>query len=303
MCDMCGFNFDKICRFLSSFWSQSQVAGVYTYCIMDKETDFMGKEISLRNRQRIKEARLIDNAFMNAFFDNNNEAVEFILRIILNDKDIMVIDSKVESVLKNLQGRDVILDIHAVDGCGNEMNIEIQRSPEGASRKRARYHSAMLDSHMLSPNQAMDELKDSYVIFITESDVLECVDPLYKIERKILNTNEQFNDGEHIIYVNGADQDSTTELGRLMHDFFCADPDEMNYPILAKKSRQLKTTKAGGSYMESFLDKCDRELIENRNIEIAMMLINRGKDSYEEIAEISGLPVEKVAELARDKAV
>ena len=105
---------------------------------------------------RIREARLIDNAFMNAFFDQNNEAVELILRIIMNDKDLKVKECRVEKLLKNLEGHDVRLDIFAVDGNGNEINVEIQRSSEGADKKRARYHSAMLDSHMLPPGCQFD---------------------------------------------------------------------------------------------------------------------------------------------------
>jgi len=36
--------------------------------------------------------------------------------------------------------------------------------------------------------------------------------PIYTIERQITNIGEPFNDGEHIIYVNGEDKNSRTEL-------------------------------------------------------------------------------------------
>ena len=63
---------------------------------------------------------------------------------------------------------------------------------------------------------------------------------LYRVERRIEETNEPFDDGEHIIYVNGADKDASTALGKLMHDFFCIDPDDMNYKELADKVRYFK---------------------------------------------------------------
>ena len=204
-------------------------------------------------------------------------------------------------------GRDVCLDVHAIAGNGDEINIEIQRSSEGASPKRARYHSAMLDSHMLPSGSSFDDIKDSYVIFITENDVLRSGNPLCTIERIILNTNKIFNDGGHIIYVNGADQNSTTELGKLMHDFFCSDPDKMYYPILAKKANDLKNTKKGVKTMETYLDKYDRENIEKgrreSQIKIAMNLIALGTVSYEDISKATGLSIETINELAGKVAV
>lgn len=41
----------------------------------------------------------------------------------------------------------------------------------------------------------------------------------------------------------------------------------------------------------------------NREVEIALKLLARGKETYEEIAEDSGLPLEKVKELAKSSTV
>jgi hypothetical protein len=62
-------------------------------------------------------------------------------------------------------------------------------------------------------------------------------------------TNEMFDDGEHIIYVNGADKDASTALGKLMHDFFCTDPDDMHYKELADKVRYFKEDEKGVAVM------------------------------------------------------
>lgn len=188
--------------------------------------------------------------------------------------------------------------------------MEVQRDNSGANRRRARYHSAMLDSHMLNKNQKYDELKDSYVIFITEHDALKIGDPLYKVERIILNNNEHFNDGEHIIYVNGAIKDDSTELGRLMHDLTCSNPDDMYYQKLAEKVRYLKQDNRGIKEMTEYYDKWEREIaeeaaeeaIENKSLEIAMNLISKGNISFEDIADVTGLPLERIKELAEVKS-
>ena len=42
----------------------------------------------------------------------------------------------------------------------------------GASFKRARYHSSLMDMHSLEPGQNFDGLPEHFVIFITREDVL-----------------------------------------------------------------------------------------------------------------------------------
>ena len=114
-----------------------------------------------------------------------------------------------------------------------------------------------------------------------------------------------------IIYVNGAFKDDSTELGRLMHDFTCSNPDEMYYQELAKKVRYLKRDNGGIKEMTEYYDKWEREIakeaaeeaVEQRNIEVAMKMIAEGSISLEVISNVTGLTIEKVTELARAKAV
>ena len=49
--------------------------------------------------------------------------------------------------------------------------------------------------------------------------------------------------------MNGADKDVSTELGKLMYDFFCTDPDDMNYKKLADKVRYFKEDEKGVAVM------------------------------------------------------
>lgn len=72
---------------------------------------------------------------------------------------------------------------------------------------------------------------------------------------------ENFNDGSHILYVNSAIQDDT-ELGRLMHDLTCRDPDKMYSPILAERVRELKETQKGVEIMCREMDKIFNEGVE-----------------------------------------
>ncbi len=199
--------------------------------------------------QRLRGLRLIDDDFMNACFDGYTEGAELLLRIILDKPDIHVKRVTTQRRMKNLLGRDIQLDIDATDDSGKDYNVEVQRSDKGAGRKRARYHSSIIDAHLLNPGDDFADLPETFVIFITEKDVIGKGKPIYRIERKIEETGESFDDGEHIIYVNGADKDASTALGKLMHDFFCINPDDMNYKELADKVRYFKEDEKGVAAM------------------------------------------------------
>ena len=97
--------------------------------------------------------------------------------------------------MENLLNRSVRLDILATDSTGRKINVEIQRSDKGAGRKRARYNSSMMDANLLRKGEKFDELPETYVVFITEHDVIGKGRPLYHIGRYIFDTNESFDDG------------------------------------------------------------------------------------------------------------
>ena len=126
--------------------------------------------------------------------------------------------------------------------------------------------------------------------------------PIYSIERRIDDTDELFDDGEHIIYVNGEDKDASTELGKLMHDFFCTDPDDMNYKKLADKVRYFKEDEKGVAAMCKVMEDMRNEAVEKDRIQNAIEMLKDGL-SIEKVAQYSRLAIDRVKELATPKAV
>ncbi|MBR4640267.1 MAG: hypothetical protein IKO79_06885 [Butyrivibrio sp.] len=98
---------------------------------------------------------------MSLVFDKNIPATELVLRIILK-RDIIVKSVEGQEEYKNplVGGRDITLDIHAIDIDGEEIDIEVQGNSEGAHVRRARFHSAMMDSRMLREKDAFNKIKD-----------------------------------------------------------------------------------------------------------------------------------------------
>lgn len=195
----------------------------------------------------IAEFRPIDDTFMTVLFQDI-KCTEHLLEIIL-DKHLRVSSVHTQEKLTNPNGRTVCLDILAEDNSKKKYNIEIQRSSEGANIKRARYHRSMVDISAAEKGQLFQNIPDIYIIFITEHDVFKEDFPLYHIVSTILETGDIIDDGTHIIYVNASYQDQESALGRLLHDFFCADSDCMLDPILAERVKYLKCTKEGEEKM------------------------------------------------------
>ena len=239
----------------------------------------------------IKNFTLMSDIFMRNVF-KQRECLEYVLQVIMEKQDLKVIDQIIQKDYKNLQGRSAIMDCVARDSEGKQFDVEIQQDNEGASPKRARYHSGLMDMNTLNPGQDFDELPESYVIFITRDDILGYGFPIYHIDRHIkeADDSDSFQDEAHIIYVNSRKQEDT-ELGRLMHDLHCKNADEMHSPVLAKRVHELKDTQKGVELMCHEMEKIYSEGMESGE---KRGELKKAKETALSLAEM-GLPVEKIA--------
>ena len=237
----------------------------------------------------IKNFTLMSDIFMRNVF-KQRECLEYVLQVIMEKQDLRVIDQIIQKDYKNLQGRSAIMDCVARDSEGKQFDVEIQQDNEGASPKRARYHSGLMDMNTLNPGQDFDELPESYVIFITRDDILGYDFPIYHIDRHIKEADDSFQDEAHIIYVNSRKQEDT-ELGRLMHDLHCKNADEMHSPVLAKRVHELKDTQKGVELMCHEMEKIYSEGMESGE---KRGELKAKKETALSLAEM-GLPVEKIA--------
>ena len=121
---------------------------------------------------------------------------------------------------------------------------------------------------------------------ITENDVMKGNQPIYPVERYVtIGENKVlFGDGSHILYVNGKYR-GNDEIGKLMHDFSCTNPDDMNYEALAKKARYFKQDEKGVATMCKIMEDMRNEAALNNARDTAERLIKKGKMTLDEIAE------------------
>ena len=291
---------------LPKFSALTMFTAVHTMIVEQDEEDseavrIIKKDIPAEYGVLIQKFRLIDDTFFNVCFDNYTEGMQLLLRIFFERDDLVVKHVITQQSTDNLYGRGVRFDVLAEDSEGKLYDCEVQRANEGAIPRRARYNSSMMDSRELAKGADVSELPETWVIFITENDIYGVGCPLYHVERIVQELQRPFDDGAHILYVNGANREDTP-LGRLMQDFFCECPEQMNYKELAKRADYFKAEAEGVNTMCELMEKFGEKKLEEGRIEsarrTATALLALGKLTLSQIAEATQLSQEEVERLA-----
>jgi len=253
---------------------------------------------------------LLDDGFMTKCFEGEPKYIQLVLRIVLEMPGLIVEDVRTQVFVGNLLQHSVRLDVLATDSTGRKINVEIQRANKGAGRKRARYNSSMMDAGFLPKSEDFDKLPETYVVFITEHDVIGRGKAVYHVDRCFLDTGESFEDGSHIVYVNGAYRDDTP-IGRLMHDFACTDPAKMYYDELAERVRFFKESKEGITVMSHVMEDMRNKYLkegmkkgirEEKELTVLRMLKD-GEFGLEKIAKICDLSLDEVQKLQAGQSI
>ena len=114
-------------------------------------------------------------------------------------------------------------------------------------------------------------------------------------------------------YENGAYQ-GDSDVGKLMHDFRCTDAADMNFVLLADRTRYLKENPKGVSEMCKVIEEMRKEEREEgmkegikkgmkeSMVAVTLRMLEAGKYALEKIATISGLSFDEVKEIQKDKS-
>ena len=218
---------------------------------------------ALEKKKIIASLTLMDDLFMQVVLEEQ-ACTEYILQTILGKSSLKLKEQRLQKRLPNLHGRALVLDCLCTDEKGLLYNIEVQNSSAGAIPKRARYHASLMDTHTLKKGEKFSKLPESYVIFITDKDVLGEGEQLYQIERVIRKSGNLFKDGSHILYFNTARQDDNA-LGKLAKDFKEANPKEIQSEVLSHRVASLKEGKLdreGEKKMNVLLEKYRKKAVE-----------------------------------------
>ena len=193
--------------------------------------------------QGVEKLTLFHDTFMKVVL-NDLEVCQYVIRILMDDPTIEIVDIRNQYRLARLTSKDSILDILAEDSRGRFYNLEIQRDTTPDHPRRTRLYGAMVDGECLQKGEDYDAMPEVYVIYISRTDLWKTGDMETPVEKYLRGQSEQYDDGQHVIYVNAAVDDGSKKAA-LLHYFKTADPDDMSQGPLSRRVRYLKREEGG----------------------------------------------------------
>lgn len=244
--------------------------------------------------ERVQNFRLMDDIFFNAFMQDYPEGMEYVLNVIMGRDDLKVIRLETQMEIPGIIARGVRFDVFVTDSQGREYDFEVQNGSEGADPRRLRYNGSMMDYMHMKRGADWQELPDVYVIMLCDFDKYGCGAPLYHVENIVREARCPFGDGKEIIYVNGTYRDLGTALGRLIADFHCSNPQDMDAEVLRSRAKFLKSDGEGVTKMcksvEEYAERKAAEREEKSAVKIIKNLMRNLNVTAEKAMEAAGIP-------------
>jgi len=210
------------------------------------------------NKAKIREDAMSLNQMDDALFQKMAEDIGFcqeILQVILDDRQLEVLDNMPQFAVKNLQGRSCILDVKCSLGNGHIVNIEVQKADDDDHQRRVRYNGALLTTNIAEPGERFINVPDVIVVFISRFDVFKSDRALYHVDRIVRETGELADNGFVEVYVNSVNDDQS-DVAELMRIF--TEDDAYNYekfPATSSRKSRFKSTEEGVNEMCEVIER------------------------------------------------
>jgi predicted transposase/invertase (TIGR01784 family) len=221
------------------------------YCSKRKERFHMSNKAKIR-----EEARKL-NPIDDILFRKMAEDTEFsqeILRVILEDDELVVLESRPQWEGRNLKGRSVILDAKCITGDGTHVDIEVQKADDDDHQRRVRYNGAILTTNTTDTGIKFENVPDVCVVFITTFDMFKGNYPLYHVDRVVRETQEVVDNGFTEVYVNTKVKDGS-EVSELMEVFVEDDVYNDKFPKTSSSKHLYKETESGVNSMCEIMER------------------------------------------------
>ena len=229
------------------------------------EKDYFKEKTLKKYSKKFEEANLIEDLKFREIA-KSKEAVEEILRTILNDDNLKVIKTIEQKNLSEAIYHGVILDCECILSTNEIVNIEVQVAFNDNPVYRMRYNqSALTISHSpKSKSFKYNEISKIISVMICDFDLFKLDEPIYEVERIIKNTNLTADNGVKEIYINlksSKAKDKLKLLFKVLTDTNFID--ENNFPNLSNKKPIYQN---GGIKMLNGLTKEFYEVAKNDGI-------------------------------------
>ena len=184
-----------------------------------------------------------------------------LLRVLLQDPGLEVVECKPQSAVTNTRGRSAVLDALCELSDGRLVDVEVQRADKGDLQRRARYYVSLVTADRTRPGTPFEDVPDVCVVLVCEFDPLRAGCPLYHVDRVVRETGESAENGLEEVYVNALARDGS-EVSALMRVLTEAEAyDDERFPETSRVKRRLRETEEGRKDMGSVIEEIRAECI------------------------------------------
>lgn len=242
--------------------------------------------------EKVRGFRPIDDAFFEVLAQNI-EVCQEMLRVFLEDDELVVDSVITQSSKKNLYGRSVRLDALCTLGSGVKCNIEVQRADNDNHLKRARFNASSITVRESEPGDKFDKVIELFVVYISEFDFLKGGKTIYHVDKVLRETGTVIDDGLHEIFINTVIDDGT-DIADLMSCFMKKEVKNPKFPALTAEVTRLKETEGGVQAVCDVMKKYEDIAVKNERVEMVKRMIKKGY-SLEDILDL-GYTAEELTE-------
>ena len=178
----------------------------------------------------------------------HKEAIEVVLRILLQKKTLKVKEVRIQYAMRNIIGHSATLDVLAEDDTGKLYNVEVQVKNDDNYQKRVRYYQANMDISFLNKGNPYERLPELYLIFISAFDIFGENKVCYEVQRVLKDSNRIVENGVHELYFNTKAKDDT-EISKLLQYFKRTNVGNEDFGALSDTVNYYKDTEEGVSHM------------------------------------------------------
>lgn len=224
-----------------------------------------------KTQEKIAKYRPIDDTFFEKIAEEP-QVCEELLRVILQEPELRVLQVIPQKSIKKLQGRSVRLDALCECGDNHFCIIEVHRENDENPLKRIRYNASCITANVVSPGEKFEMIPEVNAVYISEFDVFQLKRTIYHIEPTITETNDVLDNGLHEIYVNTAIDDGS-EISELMQCFLQTDVDNKKFPKLSQRVYYFKHDEEGIRTMCSISEEFRQEGMQQAKQEAVLELL------------------------------
>ena len=151
-----------------------------------------------------KQIPLSNDVFM--IFAMNKKFCQEFLRVILQDKKLVVIKNNIQKHLPNVFSKSVIIDMLCILGNGNIVNVEIQLTKEKWHAKRIMLYASKIKTYTTKKGTKYKDIKELIIIYLTAKDIFKKGSTVYEVEMNVVSDQgkivEPWDAGLKVYYVN-----------------------------------------------------------------------------------------------------